>query len=88
MSRATWATFILISFNFVLTTLYWTTLVAGFVIGIRSVLMQNLDLELEERFFLRFQAMLRVGIVQWWSGIFQVVKSSLFTPCIHLKQVY
>jgi len=78
LSRATWATFILISFNFTLTTLYWAALLAGLVTEIRSVFVQNLDLGLDGRFFLRYQALLRINIVEWWSGVFQVLKSNSF----------
>ena len=78
MPRARWATFILLTCSFVVTTLFWAAAIAEVVINLRLVLIHGMNLELTESFGLGSKTMLRVILVEWWCIAFQVLPAYHF----------
>ena len=63
-SRPTLAMFILIIIGFTLATLYWAASIAAAAIQIRSVLVQNVGMELSEKLALANAAIVKPVLIQ------------------------
>ena len=59
--------FILIVVNFTLVTINWTAWVGSIAIEIRSVLVDNVGMELTEKFALSNAATAKLRLIQWYS---------------------
>ena len=71
-SRPTVAMFILISISFTLSTIYLAAYMASFAIQIRSVLVNNIGMELSEKIALASAAIAKPEVIQLFSFPFMV----------------